>query len=315
MVTNRVYKVLVTNGTEGSSVSALTAGQYIVVDETGTKVAADTVLTPETKVQIVIGASDGTKVYSDLIRVKDVSKYNKEAYRAKVEAVKTVTFNTPVVGYEYTVSITDTSDKEILQHRQNKRVYTAIATTTAPADLVTQFKNKINADQPTSIVTASGTTTLVLTADANRTPDLVGEYEDQYTFEVTVAQYPNTIPKPLQYQAGGTVATTTAADYGSGNGWQLRELEQRGLGYRGITNRSHFPVQIPDYLGSLSGTYDTYVLESENVYPSNSETFGLVSSPISTIIAVTAGAGTATIEPILENIVNPIPSAVASVTP
>lgn len=305
MVTNRVYKVLVTNGTEGSSLAALTAGQYIVVDESGTKVTATTELLPETKVQIVVQGSDG-KIYSDLIRVKDVVKYSKEAYRARVAAVKTVTFSTPVAGYEYNLLITDTSDKEILQHRQNRRQYTVIAGTGETATtLGDKFRAKIAAD-PASIVVASGTSTLVLTAKAFSTQaDAVGEYAEQYTFEVAANQYPNTVPKVLQYQSAGTIANTTTADFGSGNGTQIVEMEQRGLGYRGIDNRSHFPVVLPAIQASATGTYDVYVLENENEYNSNSETFGRVSSPISTIIAVTAGAGTATIEPILEHIANP----------
>lgn len=317
MVTNRVYKVLVTTGTEGSSLAALTAGQYIVVDESGTKISATTVLAPESKVQIVVAAADGSKVFSDLIRVKDVNKYNKEVYRARIAAVKTLTFTTPVAGYEYNVTIIDTSDKEILQHRQNKRSYTVIAATGETATtLDAKFIAKINAD-PASVVVASGTSTLILTAKAySTTADAVGEYQEQYTFEVTANQYPNTVPKVLQYQAAGTVVNTTNADFGSGNGTQIIELEQRGLGYRGIDNRTKFPVLAIPIQATAAGTYDVYVLESENEYESNSETFGRVSSPISTIIAVNAGAGTATIEPILVNISNPLLAAAeAAVAP
>ena len=306
MVTNRTYKVLVTSGSEGSSISALTAGQYIVTDEAGTKIVANAILPPSTKIQIVVRATDGSLVYSDLIRVKDVNRYNKEAYRARVEAVKTITPVTPVAGYEYVVTVIDTSDKEILQHRQNKRPYSVIAASGETATtLNAKFIAKINAD-PASVVTASGTTTLVLTAKTvANIADVAGDYNDQYTFEAFISQYPNTVPKPLDYQAGGTVVATTAADFGSGAGYQIRTMEQLGLGYRGITNRTHFPVQFPDYLSSATGTYDVYVLENENTCDSNSETFGEVSSSISTIIAVTAGGGTATIEPILVRIANP----------
>lgn len=304
MVTNRVYKVLATNGTQMTNLADTGVSEYLVINaDTGaTLSAADAAsLEKDDKFQIVVNSPNGGKVFSDKIRVGDITAYNKQDYAAKVEQVVTVTLATPVAGIEYTVSVIDKSDKEILQHRQNKRTYTVIA---AAGETVTtlgdKFRAQINADVASSVV-ASGTTTLVLTAKSvASTANIVGEYPAQYFFEVFSSSIDNTVyPIPFPV-ASGTIVYTTAPNFGSGNFYQVRTLEQRGIGYTGVTNRTAFPVEPGDFLSVAGVNYDQIVIESDNRHDTNVVVEGEKRAPISTIVAVTADAGDATIIPILD---------------
>lgn len=295
MVTNRVYKVLVTTGgAAAATVAALTAGQWIIVKKDGTPYVATDTITQGDKFRIVVAAPDGTRIFSDLISLKDVKAYEKQVYRARVEQVVTVTLATPVAGIEYTVSVIDKSDKEILQARQNKRTYTVVAATGETATTLTaKFVTQINADVA-STVTASGTTTLVLTAKSVAgTADIVGDFPAQYFFEVFSSSLDNTVyPIPFPTQSG-TVVYTTAVDYGSGNYAQIRKLETRGIGYTGVTNRTSFPIETGQFLSVAGTNYDVYILEEDHIHDTNSVVEGEKAAARTTIIAITAGQGTA----------------------
>lgn len=305
MVTNRVYKVLVTTGGAAqATVAAITAGTYAVIKKDGTVFTAGNTITAGDEFQIVVGAPDGTRVFSDLIKVRDVNAFEKAVYAAPVEQVITIVADVPVAGQEYAINIIDNSDKEILQMRQAKKVYTVTATDNLAATVATQFRTKINAD-PYAIVVASGSgANIVLTAKVTEsTANIIGEYSAQTTFdafgvEVNVFE---------QYNAFGTKTYTTAPNYGSGNFAQIRTLEQRGQGYIGVTNRTKFPIEAGQYLSVAGTNYDTYVIEAERTYNSNSATFGLVKSPVSLILAVTAGQGTA-LEAILTPLIQSAPA-------
>lgn len=303
MVTNRVFKVLATNGTQMTNLADTGVSEYLIIDETGATVTAATAATMEKddKFQIVVNSPNGGKVFSDRIRVGDITAYNKRDYAAKVEEVVTVTLATPVAGIEYTVSVIDKSDKEILQCRQNKRTYSVIAATgETVTTLGDKFRALINADVA-STVTATGTTTLILTAKSvANVANMVGEYPPQYYFQVFSSSIDNTIYPIAFPQASGTVVYTTAPSYGSGQYFQVKTLEMESLGYRGITNRTKFPVPQGDYLSVAGTNYDLVVLEYENRHDTNTVVEGETTDPISIIVAVTADAGDATIIPILD---------------
>jgi hypothetical protein len=303
MVTNRVFKVLATTGTQMSSLADVTVGSFLVIDEAGAIVTSSTTLDKDTKVQVVVNDAAGQKVFSDKIKMGDIRAYNKEVFRAKVEQVSTLTLATPVTGIEYGVSVIDKSDKEILQLRQAKRTYNVIAasgeTLTTLGD---KFRALINSDQASTVI-ASGTVTLVLTAKSVASNvSIVGDYPAQYFFEVFSSSIDNTVYPVAFPRASGTVVYTTSVDFGSGNAYQVRKLEQAGMGYKGITNRTGFPVPQPIYLSNIGTTYDLYILEFDNSHDSNVVAEGLKKSPISLIVAVNAGLGTGTIETILAHL-------------
>lgn len=301
MVTNRVYKVLVTNGTQMADLSDTGAGEYLVIDASGAALTSTSTLSRNDYVQVVVNDPSGNKVYSDRIRVGDITAYNKQDYTAKTEKIVTLTPGTITAGNEYTVAVINKSDKELLQCRQAKSSYSVVAATGETAStLVAKFVALINADV-NSVVTASGTTTLVLTADATNTANLAGEYPAQTVFEVFASEIDNSVSYAFP-TAFGTQADTAAPAFGSGNFWQVRKLEQRGIGYTGVSNRTKFPVETGNFL-SVSGTnYDAVVIEVDNTHDTNVVVEGQVKSPESLIIFVNEGLGDATIIPILDNL-------------
>lgn len=291
MVTNRVFKVLATNGTAMTNLADATAGRYLVIKEDGSTVTAATALDRDEKVQIVVNSAGGVKYFSDKVRVGDITAYNTEAYAAKTEQVITFTASTPVAGQEYTIAIIDKSDKEILQARQAKRTYTVVAVTGETVQTLNgKFIALINADAASQVV-ASGTTTLVLTAKSvANVADQVGETPAQIVFDIFPSQLnPLTYPIPVP-STFGTVAYTTVPAFGSGQYYQIARLEQLSQGYKGITNRTRFPAPQVQYLSVAGTTYDVAVVEYDNRHDTNVVVEGEKRAPITQIIAVTSGA-------------------------
>lgn len=305
MVTNRVFKVLATNGTAMANIADTGPSEYLVIKEDGTVVSATTPLTKDDKVQIVVNDPSGVKIFSDFIRVGDITSYKTKTYVAKVEQVVTLTLATPVAGIEYSVSVIDKSEDEILQARQAKRTYSIVAATGENVtSLGDKFRNLINKDSA-SIVTASGTTTLVLTAKA-QTPNVVAETQRQRVFEVFSSSIDNTV-YPIAFPAlSGTVVYTTAPNYGSGSGAQVRALELKSQGYRGITNRTKFPAPAPVYLAAVGSNYDVAIIEFDNRHDTNVVVEGEKRAPETLIVAAVTGAS-ATLFGILAQVANPQP--------
>ena len=190
--------------------------------------------------------------------------------------------------------------------RQNLRRYTILASSSdTAATLATALYNSVNAD-PASVVVATnpsaGVVVLTAIAVAN-TYNNIQQYYDQVFFAAEL----NSVDLNGYFQAWGSVVYTTAPTFGSGNFYQVRTLEQRGLGYTGQTNLTLFPADIPNYL-SVSGTnYDVYIIENYNKHESGLETLGRVASPITTIIAVTNGSAS-TFESILAPLIQSAPT-------
>lgn len=300
MVTNRVFKVLVTTGgSQAANLAAITAGKYCILKKDGTVYSANDTIAQSDTFTIAVGDPSGNIVFSDSIQVKDITSFAKQVYAASVAQVITVTVATPVAGLEYSLLINDRSDKEILPCRQNLRRYTVLASSADTATtLATAFTAAITADKSSVVTATSSGAAITLTAKTvQNTVNLAGEYYDQYFFDAEISQ----VDLNGYFASAGTVVYTTAPGFGSGNFYQVRTLEQRGLGYTGVTNRTMFPVETGNYL-SVSGTnYDVYVIENSNRHATGLETLGDQRSPVTTIIACTAGQGTA-----LEAILTPL---------
>lgn len=314
MSTNRVNKILVTTGVQLADMADVDPGQYLVINaDSGATLTDASILEVEDKFQVVVNDPSGAKVFSDKIRVGDITSYQKQDYTAKTEQVITWTPAAPVAGIEYTLSIIDKSDKEILQNRQAKRTYTVVA---ASGETVTslgdKFRTQINADVA-SPVTASGTTTVILTADVTASvANGIGEYPAQIVFDVFPSQLdPTTYPVPFPV-ASGTVAYTTAVAFGSGNFYQVRKAEQLSIGYTGVTNRRKFPIPTGNFLSVAGATYDAVIIEFDNRHDTNVVVEGEKRAPETLEIYINADAGDATIIPILDAIANRAATAYAN---
>jgi hypothetical protein len=220
-------------------------------------------------------------ILSDPIEGKLVKKYTGVSYSAKAEQVVTITPDTPVLGTEYLVRIVY---KDMNEHPgQFTQTYRAIADgTNVDTNLIDLLLARINGHKGSRVV-ASGTTTLILTAKP--IPECTTSLSDLEEFRmVEFEAFIIKIDSDGNWADSGSVAYTTAADYGSGTWEQVRDIERRALPYRGVTNFTLFPVKQPDMSTVKSATYDLIVIESDKSYLSPDNQY-VKQAPLTTIIA------------------------------
>lgn len=294
MRANRVDKILVTTGTEKADVGSLAVGDYVVLVDGE---AANTPIEESSVFRVAVKKKNGVVKYSDSIKAKDIKSVTLAEYAPVVEQTAVVTLGTPTEGQEYLLTIIDRADKEILQFRQDKRSYQLIASAgETDATLAAKFVSLINDDQAAHVTATAAGGVITLTAKAtsgNEQAD--GQFDVQHYFEVQLSE----VNIYGLYVKFGTI-TYTAPDFGSGTFAKVRTIEQTTLGYEGILNRRLFPIPSFNYDTSVGDTYDLIVIEYDNNYWSNSVVAGKVDSPITLVIAVTAG-NTASLETILAN--------------
>lgn len=201
-------------------------------------------------------------IVSDPIEGKNIKNYTGRAYSAAVEQVVTIDGSTfaPVVGTEYAIRIvyTDTYEKP----GQVAVTYRVTAATTSSDDLWAAFVAKINKHVNRRIV-ASGTTSLILTGrvmpfDKVDGVDAIDEY---YQVNFKAFLYSNNF-------GDSTVTYTTRPFPGEGTWQRVRDTEKKALSYKGIMNRTVFPVEKPAMRTVKAATYHTIVIEHDKSYVS-----------------------------------------------
>lgn len=292
MVANKVEKLLVTSGTSGATVAALTAGQFIALVQGKD---ANTPIESNDKFQLAIRKLNGSVQYTDVIKAKDIISVQVKPYQAPVAQVTTITFTAPVVGSVYVLSIIDKADKEILQRRQDKRTFTVTALTGETAiTLAGKFRALIQGDESASVIAGGTGATLTLTGKTDAV-DAAGNIGLQHYFEAFLYGQ-DALGNQTKF---GTIVETTDVNFGSGTYNQLKELERYTQGYEGYLNRTKFPVEAYPSDLAVASTYNLVVIGYDNNYWSNSTVSGKVDSPIEIVIAV-SGATTA-LEALLAN--------------
>jgi hypothetical protein len=224
-------------------IAEVTGDTYSYVTETGTSVTGVKKL-----------------ITSDPIEARNVKAYTGRAYSAIVEEVVTIDGSTfaPVVGTEYVLRVvyTDTYEKP----GQVTASYRVKATTTSSDDLWVAFVAVINKHVNRRVV-ASGTTSLILTGRAmpfDRTDD-VNAIDEYYQVNFKAFLYSNNF-------GDSTVTYTTRPFAGEGTWQRVRDVEKRALSYRGIMNRTVFPVQMPAMRTVKSSNYHAIVIEHDKTY-------------------------------------------------
>jgi len=202
-------------------------------------------------------------IISDPIEGNNVTSYIGRAYSAAVAQVVTITPSlTPVVGTEYTIRIvyTDTYDRP----GQVAVTYRVICTTATVANLCTLFTGVINKHVNRRITATDNTTNIVLTGrtmpyDVTDNVNAIDEYY-QVNFKAFLLSN--------NFTSATTVAYTTAATPGNGTWQRVRDAEKKAQSYKGIMNRTVFPVFTPAMRTVASTNYDTIVIESKKGYSS-----------------------------------------------
>jgi hypothetical protein len=204
----------------------------------------------------------GVKKYivSDPIQGNKVKSYIGRAYTAITEQVVTIDGSTfaPVVGTEYAIRVvyTDTFERP----GQVTATYRVISTSTSSDTLWQQFVTKINKHVNRRVI-ASGTTELVLTGRAmpfDRTDD-VNAIDEYYQVTFKAFLFSNNF-------GDSTVTYTTRPVSGNGTWQKVRDAEKKALSYKGIMNRTIFPVQMPAMRTVKSTNYNTIVIEHDKTY-------------------------------------------------
>jgi hypothetical protein len=225
-------------------------------------------------------------LFSDPIEGRLVRSYKGTSYTAKQEQVVTITFDTPVLDYEYLVRIIYTD----MEHPSGQftQTYRVTATgTNVDTNLNDLFLAKINGHAGCRVV-ATGTTTLILTGKP--IPECTTGLNDvrpfsQVTFKAVAVKISQTAGHEGEWLDGGTVAYTTAASAGSGIWEKVRDLEKDLWANRGAQNFLPYPYQAQPTLRTVvSATYDLIVIEHDKSYLSPDNQY-VKQAPLTTILA------------------------------
>jgi hypothetical protein len=238
---------------------------------------------------------------SDPIEGAKVKSYAGKSYAAAAQQVSTFdcTGVTPVVGTEYILRVVY---KDIWEHPgQFTHTYRYVSTTATLGTFLDNFVAKINAHKGRRVLASTNSsTTLVLTGLA--IPECTTSLNDLDKFTVVefkpilnyvcvaaVGSYPIGSWIPVAYTS---YTLTTKASKGSGMWEEVRDAEREAWGYQGITNRTHFPIIVPDLATVKSATYDIITIEHDASYLSPDNQY-VKQAPLTTQIAfVVPSSGT-----------------------
>lgn len=285
----------------------IAAGDIVVTDE-NKKVLADAAAAADANElyvgvydkEITVTKEDGStvaqKVFTYSMPIKKGSKFHVVAspYAAKVEDKWSIDFTgvTPVIGYMYTIRLVYSDIYEA--PGQFTHSYNVIATSTTAADLASAFAKKINKHKNRRVkVTLEGSkiTLEAMEKDDNEGKNSINYYSQVVFRPFIYSQNPESIVEKKDEIAGIVVTHDATSNPGKGNAKIVRDRESAALGYRGIMNRTQFPVLMPELKVNLNAEYDTVTVEFDNLYLSNDNQY-IKTTPLATeIYATTAGEG------------------------
>lgn len=247
-------------------------------------------------------------IISDAIDGKNISNYYGRSYSAAVQQVVTVTPSlTPVVGTEYAIRIVYTDTYE--RPGQVAYTYRVICTAATVANLCTLFTAKINGHTQRRVTAADNTTNFTLTGrampyDITDTVNAIDEFY-QPIFRV--------FPVSNNFTAATTIVYTTNASAGNGTWQRVRDAEKRAQSYKGIMNRTIFPIQTPTMRTVASTNYDTIVIESNKPYFSP-DSYNKTTRVTTEIYIVDGASQTANVLAVLDPWIQSCPGSFASIS-
>lgn len=182
--------------------------------------------------------------------------------------------------------------KDIHEKRgQFTKTYRFTATTTTSTNVYDGLRALIRKDSGARVtVNADGTAALVLTG--KEIPACSTALTDLDNFSMVDFDVFLTYIDADGYHAaatGGGTKTDTAAEFGSGNWEQIRDLEKQMWGYEGITNRTQYPVILPTASTVVDANYDMIVIEHDKSYQSPDNQY-VKQAPMTTVICLPTGA-------------------------
>jgi hypothetical protein len=234
---------------------------------------------------------------SDPIQGAKVKSYTGQSYAAASQQITnlTVTGITVVKGTEYLIRVVY---KDIWEHPgQFTATYRWIATDATLTTMTAQAIAKVNAHAGRRVqATESSATIITLTGKA--IPSCTTGLNDLDPF--TMVEFDAFLDYVSAVSSGyggywttfGAVKATTKASYGVGMWEHVRDIERAAWSYLGITNRTHYPIILPDACTVVGATYDIITIEHDAAYLSPDNQY-VKQAPLTTQIAfVVPSSGT-----------------------
>lgn len=315
-------------GTTAKTLATAVAGDILMFDNTGAIISteANAAAANEIKLGLVTdkvqnytnpstGASTSIKVikYTNLIPKNSIRTYNKFAYKAASEDVIVINFGsfTPVIGNRYVLRIIY---KDLYEHPgQFTHTYEVIANTAVLKDLVESFAKLINRDSRRRVVATENDSSITLTAlakDDNEGKESINIYTQVDMEAVIYYTDPSAtgFASKNKYPLAGVTITKTPGTPGLGNPKVIRDREQAALSYKGITNRTWWPVIKPELNVNLSGKYDGAVIEFEPEHRTAEDGFRKTKQSVEVYVENTTTFAASLIGKQIEAFINGIPA-------
>jgi hypothetical protein len=193
-------------------------------------------------------------------------------FKAPVEDVIAINMSGVFVtaDYRYVLRILYKDIYE-LKSQFTKSFETVATATDTVATIAQRLVDQVNKDKGRRVIATLAGTTITLTAlpkTDNQGKESLNTYS-QVSMEATVYLTDPSALSSLPKASGAVVTKTQTADPGDGNPKVIRDRESEALGYKGITNRTHFPVIKPELRVNLGAQYYTLVIEFDSSYRSN----------------------------------------------
>lgn len=300
-----VNKIFTGEYVSGVDTTALTPGQITLVDANGAAVT-DFTKVDRVKAAKAIGTQDITMkdgtvttipsiIYSDMISNKMVEGFTSNPYTAPVEDVITVDLTNVVIHptrrYVLKIYYRDLYELVSMFTRSYEAFVDAADTTATLATKLAAAINRTPERRVTATVAGSVITLTALPKTDNEGVNAINEYT-QVSMEASL-YYTNAFDSMFfnnYYQDAAAIVTKTVqANPGDGNWKVVRDRMKWAMPYKGVINKTAFPVIAPALDVDPTAQYDTTVLQYRNLYQSNDNQY-VKETPLTVEFYTTAGS-------------------------
>lgn len=279
LVDDAAFTVVQANIKEGEIV--VLDKNFAVLAETATYADSNVIYIAEGTDEVTTYTNEaGTSITSRVITVSDaidgarIGIYSGKNYAAKTEEIVTLgaISGTITAGTEYVLRLVYNDITEHPGQFTQTYRYVAVSGDTSQTIFdglrkrIAKHTGKLSIGGGTR-VTATGTTTLILTAKAIPGCTTSVNDIDELTM-VNFDVYFNYVDNDSNWQKVPSTVTKTLNSYGNGAWESIRDIEKRAMSYKGIMNRTIFPVIMPAFRTIKGETYNTIVIEHEQGYRS-----------------------------------------------
>ena len=296
---------LVDGAALGTVQGNIVEGELVALDENFKVLAATATYTNTKTIYIAEGTSETIKynneagtaftarkiIVSDPINGSLVKSYKGKVYEAKTEEIVTIgaISGTITAGTEYVLRLVYNDINEHPGQFTSTYRYVAKSGDTSQSIFdglrkrIAKHTGKLSIGAGARI-TASGTTTLILTAKAIPGCTTGVNDIDELTM-VNFDVYFNYVDNDYNWAEVPVASfTKTNANWGNGSWEAIRDIEKFAMAYKGINNFTIFPVIKPEFRTVKGETYDTLVIEHDIEYRSPDNQYNKQTS-VTTMIA------------------------------